>query len=535
MNMIYNGMEFPVLPQSEYTNALIFVVSDGYHLVLSDSAFALRDVDPLLFDGEYRYWARYELDGDAWVARDSQYSSYDPRIDEIIWANYDVLDPEANLYMAKSVPVTIFAVTHTIHADLLERGVRPRIDVVQGDCLTRRVEFVLTAGGVPWTPPDDTTAALSYVRPDGAGKVYDKLDDGSTAYTVSGNRVRMMLLPELMEVAGDVMAALRIVREADGKLLSSFGIDIAVEPEPSYMVRPASNDTPTEPNTPAAASLYIYGTPSTSGNIGLRNGESVTYYDGAVLPKLPDEITQCKHIFVYEMIEGTQYIAYGFDTEPSFVLSTNFLGSTEQVRIVSGQYNSACLYGANTDTCEGWIGIETNQNVSDAALGYVAVKNTAVLWANFDVYTSDGTLYRAKNDPTPVSGLVGYKCGDWEVPVFDIAEYPFIHVLQDQHSDDTYIVVVTDREMAYKNSGGYIQNNIRAVDDSSLTKFRKSTLKSNGVMVDSPEWEVINTTGTIDGTTSGGIGGTLIWSSYKLTSDDGLVAPEASEPIPVYE
>ena len=36
------------------------------------------------------------------------------------------------------------------------------------------------------------------------------------------------------------------------------------------------------------ASMYLYGTPSDSGSIGLRSGESVTYYDGAVLPLLPE-------------------------------------------------------------------------------------------------------------------------------------------------------------------------------------------------------------------------------------------------------
>ena len=393
-------MEFPVLPQSEYTNALIFVVSDGYHLVLSDSAFALRDVDPLSFDGEYRYWARYELDGDAWVARDSQYSSYDPVIDEIIWANYDVLDPEANLYMAKSVPVTIFAVTHTVNADLLERGVRPRIDVVQGDSLTRRVEFILTAGGVPWTPPEDTTAAISYVRPDGAGEVYDALPDGTEAYTVSGNRIRFTLLPEMLTVAGEVMAALRIVRESDGRLLSSFPIDVVVEPEPSYLVRPVSNDTPTEPDAPAAA-LYLYGTPSSTGNIGLRSGGVVTYYEGivaAALPERDETVYPCAYIAEKSSDADSLHLCYAAEILHQYgTYGVVRNGAYQVYYFVNGAWVYEYTYSGN---------------------GSYSGINDILHWSNVDILYRDSTeLAIAKSDPIPLGEIVDY---DGDIPIYEV-------------------------------------------------------------------------------------------------------------------
>ena len=239
MTMIYNGMELPALPQgAQYDKAMIFYAANNtISLIYTDNPFSLRTLEPLNFDGAYRNWEVYSLTEDGtWGNKNSGYSNYDGAVvNGIIWANYDVLDPDGNVYLAASEPLTMFVITHTIHADLLERGVRPRVDVVQGDCLTRRVEFVLTAGSVPWTPPDDTAAALSYVRPDGTGKVYDKLDDGSTAYTVSGNRIRFTLLPEMLTVAGEVQTALRILRASDKHLISTFVFDIVVEAEPSYL------------------------------------------------------------------------------------------------------------------------------------------------------------------------------------------------------------------------------------------------------------------------------------------------------------
>lgn len=245
MTMIYNGMELPVIPEKgEYTSALIFKAPSGsVHLFFYDQIIKVAPGEysnyKLIAYLEPYNWALYDLADGAWVFREQMYGvDYGGAIDEIIWASIAIFNEDGTLHIAYIKPVYPFVVTHTINADLLERGVRPRIDAVQGDSLTRRVEFILTAGGVPWTPPDDTAAALSYVRPDGAGKVYDKLPDGLTAYTVSGNRIRFTLLPEMLTVAGEVQAALRILRASDKHLISTFVFDIVVEAEPSYLVNP---------------------------------------------------------------------------------------------------------------------------------------------------------------------------------------------------------------------------------------------------------------------------------------------------------
>ena len=238
MNMLFNGVELAALPKdAQYDNALIFyALNDTLTLICTDSELSLQKTEPLTFDSQSRYWTTYSVDESGeWEESDSQYTSCEYFVvHNILWANYDVLDPDGNVYLAASEPLTLFVITHTVNADLLQRGVRPRVDMVQGDTLTRRLEFVLTAGGVPWTPPEDTTAALSYIRPDGVGRVYDKLPDGTEAYTISENRILFTLHPEMLKVAGDVVTVLRILRESDGKLLSTFAVEIAVEAEPSY-------------------------------------------------------------------------------------------------------------------------------------------------------------------------------------------------------------------------------------------------------------------------------------------------------------
>lgn len=234
MNMIYNGVELPASPKRDgYPCAVIFDTPDTRYLVLFSKANSWND-SIHTFNGVGIGWVQFYLAEGAWEEYASGYDVFAPSVDTLLWANYDVLDTNGNVYLAASEPMVIFAATHTIHADLLQRGIRPRVDAVQGDTLTRRLEFVLTAGGVPWTPPEGTTAALSYIRPDGVGRAYDRADDGAAAYTISGNIIRMTLLPEVLQVAGDVMAVLQIIRKADGKLISTFPVEVAVEAEPSF-------------------------------------------------------------------------------------------------------------------------------------------------------------------------------------------------------------------------------------------------------------------------------------------------------------
>lgn len=122
-------------------------------------------------------------------------------------------------------------------------------------------------------------------------------------------------------------------------------------------------------------------------------------YNGVRFPIIPEEITTNAYVYILESVESKQYVAYGFDTKPTTVVVTNIFGSTEKLRVDSGTYASANWYSSQPDN---WIGIETDKNPADAALGYVESNLSGILWANFDVYTSEGALFLAASDPIPV-------------------------------------------------------------------------------------------------------------------------------------
>lgn len=122
-------------------------------------------------------------------------------------------------------------------------------------------------------------------------------------------------------------------------------------------------------------------------------------YNGVRFPKIPAEVMENHYVYIFESVESKQYLVYGFDTKPTTVVVSNIFGSTEKLRVDSGTYASANWYSTQPDN---WIGIETDQNPADAALGYIDNKLSGILWTNFDVYTSEGALFLAASDPVPV-------------------------------------------------------------------------------------------------------------------------------------
>lgn len=97
----------------------------------------------------------------------------------------------------------------------------------------------------------------------------------------------------------------------DGVLISSDGY-ILTDRNGVYLIAAvaAEPDEPAVPDEPGEVStMYLYGTPSESGNIGLRVGDSVTYYSGAVAPNIP-AIDELPNFAVVKMSDGTIRAAY---------------------------------------------------------------------------------------------------------------------------------------------------------------------------------------------------------------------------------
>lgn len=122
-------------------------------------------------------------------------------------------------------------ITHKLKMDFVHHGVTPRIDVVQGDINSRKIEMALFSGGVSWEIPADVTVSMRYGKPDGTKGIYDALPDGSTAWSIDENVISMTLAPQMLTVAGSVLAQIVMIRGID--LLATFALQINVAKDPS--------------------------------------------------------------------------------------------------------------------------------------------------------------------------------------------------------------------------------------------------------------------------------------------------------------
>lgn len=94
--------------------------------------------------------------------------------------------------------------THKITLSLNSREGIQSIDAVQGDTV-RAVELTLLENGLSWAVPEDVEAVIRYRRIyGGSGGIYDSLPDGGVAWSVSENKVTVLLAPAVLAVPGPV-------------------------------------------------------------------------------------------------------------------------------------------------------------------------------------------------------------------------------------------------------------------------------------------------------------------------------------------
>lgn len=189
----------------------------------------------------------------------------------------------------------------------------------------------------------------------------------------------------------------------DGVLISSDGY-ILTDCNGVYLIAAVAAE-PDEPDEPGeVATMYLYGTPSESGNIGLRVGDAVIYYNGVVSPRLP------------EHEEGV--------FESAFIVFAGGLAQRYQVFFTpeityreseSGMwhfcYADGTIYYSLYDG--EWKYPQTISN--GGAYGTI----DSVLWSNTDLLNKDGTVGHAKSDPIPVGEIVDYING---IPIYEQKE-----------------------------------------------------------------------------------------------------------------
>ena len=123
-------------------------------------------------------------------------------------------------------------IINTLDIDLRNQSQPRRIQVMQADVNTRILEAHLYSGDEVWPVPEGINVALSYCKPDGTVGLYDKLPDGTAALAVSENVITTVLAPQMLTVAGLVLAVM-ILKDANGKQLSTFPFQIHVEKNPA--------------------------------------------------------------------------------------------------------------------------------------------------------------------------------------------------------------------------------------------------------------------------------------------------------------
>ena len=129
--------------------------------------------------------------------------------------------------------------THKITMDLMTAENMPKIQAVQDDRYTRKLELTLYSGGEIWNIPELTSVMIRYTRPDGGSGAYNVLRDGRDAWEAEGNVLTVLLAPEVLCAAG--LTAVTISMLNGDTQISSFAVGIQVKPSAAAMVPEKGN------------------------------------------------------------------------------------------------------------------------------------------------------------------------------------------------------------------------------------------------------------------------------------------------------
>ena len=99
---------------------------------------------------------------------------------------------------------------------------------VVGDSGTRTLEFELLQGGQVWTIPEGVRPALSFRNEGGYSGEYDTMPDGTDAFEIEGNRIRMRLVDQVTAAAGTVRMML-VLRGERMEQASSFPFFVGID------------------------------------------------------------------------------------------------------------------------------------------------------------------------------------------------------------------------------------------------------------------------------------------------------------------
>lgn len=119
----------------------------------------------------------------------------------------------------------------------LQRHTYPQVvNAVQGDQNTRSLEICLFSSGTAWTVPEGVTAAMRYCKPDKTKGYYDTMPDGTSAWSVKENVITMLLAPQMLTVAGTVLAQVEMILGSSVVATFTMQINVAENPAAGVLV-----------------------------------------------------------------------------------------------------------------------------------------------------------------------------------------------------------------------------------------------------------------------------------------------------------
>lgn len=123
-------------------------------------------------------------------------------------------------------------IINKLKMDLMRPGERQVVYAVQGEQNIRAVEISMYCDGVPWQIPQDALAMVRYGNMMQFGGQYDTLPDGSTSYTIAGNAVTVILVPQMLESVGPVCTQVELIW--DNHVLVTFSFQVMIEANPAF-------------------------------------------------------------------------------------------------------------------------------------------------------------------------------------------------------------------------------------------------------------------------------------------------------------
>ena len=125
----------------------------------------------------------------------------------------------------------------TIYLDISNRGVIPAIYAKQGD-VGRKVEVILTNSGLPYEPEAGSAFSAWFSGASGVGN-YTEIG-GKSAFSVSGNKVTVELITQMLQNGGEGFLCL-VLSRANGEQIGLWNIRYICEGIPGAGSEPAKD------------------------------------------------------------------------------------------------------------------------------------------------------------------------------------------------------------------------------------------------------------------------------------------------------